>query len=102
MKEFCQWFKITRAHRKYEEYNPDKIMVINFEDLIYEYEDSVKKIAEFAGVNMCMHKNPRTKFIPEKSIRNSNLIMQYPEFAEQVRYIEKELQEYLYPFEKYK
>ena len=102
VKEFCQWFKITRARRKYEEYNPDKIMVINFEDLIYEYEDSVKKIAEFAGVNMCMHKNPRTKFIPEKSIRNSNLIMQYPEFAEQVRYIEKELQEYLYPFEKYK
>lgn len=98
--EFCEWFKITRAHRKYERYNSDSIMAINFEDLIYKYDDSVKRIAEFVGLELCFHKAPKTKFIPEKSIKNTNLIKQYPEYADQVRYIEKELNEYLYPFDK--
>lgn len=47
------------------------ILYLNFEDLIYRYEETVAKIEKFAGLTPQQHVRPRTRFIPENSINNT-------------------------------
>jgi hypothetical protein len=77
----------------------DKILNIRFEDLIYEYDESITKIMTFCGLKE--HTNPRTIFAPELSINNTQVFKRYPEYRKEIEYIERELPEFLYPFEKY-
>ena len=74
--------------------------LVYFEDLIYCYEDSIKKIEEF--LNLGEHIREKQIFDPEKSINNTQLIRLHPEDKNEINKIEKELKEFLYPFEDYK
>ena len=75
-----------------------RVMYINFEDLIYQYEDTIKKLTSFLGLK---HVNPKRIFKPEWSINNTKTYLKYPDLSEDIKYIENSLSEYLYPFEKY-
>lgn len=72
------------------------VLRMNFEDMIYNYDTSCKKIEQFVGVKK--HVTPKKYFDPAISINNTQLKEKYPEFAEDIAYIEKELKDYLYPF----
>lgn len=98
VKEFCDWYTITRAHRKKEIPDPGKVMLINFEDLIYQYETTVEKIINFVGLNKKYHTKKKSKFIPEKSKNNTKVYLKYPALNDDIIYIEKELEGYLYDF----
>lgn len=55
-----------------ENFNPNALR-IHFEDLIYNYEETVGKIESFLGLNPSNHKSPQSKFNPSKSIENTQL-----------------------------
>ena len=77
----------------------DRIMVIQFEDLIYNTQDTRSKIEEF----LCIQKN-KTKadiFDPMRSINNTQLFRQYPQYNKDIALIEKELSSFLYNFSDY-
>ena len=40
---FCKWYRYTRIHRKTEKYDPKRVMLIQFEDLVYRYEETTEK-----------------------------------------------------------
>lgn len=72
---------------------------LNFEDLIYKYDETINKIESF--VNLGRHVSPKAKFDPEISKNNTQLDKLYPEYTNDIKKIEKELGEFLYPYEKF-
>lgn len=98
VKEFV---KIHRAEREGMPYRfgDDRVLVIYFEDLIYKYDETTAKINEFCGINSSSRS--RKLFAPELSINNTQVFKRYPQYKDDIAYIEKELSEYLYPFEKF-
>lgn len=55
------------------------VLYIRFEDLILNYEDSVKKIEAFLGFDSADHIQPNTFLKPEKSAKNIGIWKQYYE-----------------------
>lgn len=93
---FCKYYKwLHTINKKYEK---SSVLPIQFEDLVYHYEDTVKGIEHFTGLDASHHVNLKTHFIPEKSMLNCNLKEQYPDEADNIKVIEKELEDYLYKF----
>lgn len=101
VEEFVEWYKITRKHRATEIDDPQKVLRVQFEDLIYRYDEMKKVLLDFAEMSPEAHKHPRTYLIPEQSIKGTNLKHKYPQYAEDIKVIERELSEYLYDFERY-
>lgn len=94
--EFCAHYKAMReCERKTENKN---IFRIHFEDLVYKYDETISKIFFFLNIKEDLHIQKKTKFNPEKSIKNTQLYMQNKEFEEEGIYIEKNLKEYIYNF----
>lgn len=97
---FVKWYKYTREHRKYEDYDFDKVMVVQFEDLVYKYEQTTEKIKVWLGYNDKNHINKNKYLVPEKSKKNTKLWEKYPEYQEDIKYIETELKDVLYNYPK--
>lgn len=98
VKAFVQLYKNVRKNQK--RINTDKILHIRFEDLIYNYKETTDEIKLFLGLKE--HSKPRTYFNPDKSIFNTQLYNKYSGFEEEIKYIEQELEDYLFKFENYK
>lgn len=98
VKKFVEYYKQLRIHQK--RVDSENIIFIRFEDLIYNYEDTVQRIATF--LHLGTHSMPKKYFKPEISISNTQLHNKYTECKDEVEYIEKELSEYLFPYENYK
>ncbi|MPN39182.1 hypothetical protein SDC9_186710 [bioreactor metagenome] len=95
---FCRWYAYTRDHRKSEEYNPQKVMFVRFEDLICRYEETAGKIRKFAGLLEEEHSCPKKHFDPDKSAANTRLWEKLKGHEEEARYIEEALPEYIYEY----
>lgn len=95
---FCKWFKYTRSHRKTEIYNTNTTMLIQFEDLIYKYAVTTKKMSEWVGLDFESNQNKKSLFDPSKSMLNTRLWVDKPEYADEIAYIEQNLKEYLYDY----
>ncbi len=96
VEEFCSWFRLTREHRRYEQDDVSKVMRLNFEDLVYHYHETVEKICNFLGIETSQHVFPKTKLIPERSIKNTQIWKRYPEQYREMDYIKNNLNEYCY------
>lgn len=95
---FCKWYIITREHRKREIDNKEKILRINFEDLIYQYDKTANKLIDFVGIGAENHTDKKTVFIPEKSVQNTKVFVNCPELVKEIQYIEFTLKEFLYDY----
>lgn len=92
--EFIIFYKKMRSNNE-----SDRVLRVNFEDFIYEYKQTVNKIEKY--LKLATHKCPYKYFDPTKSINNTQKFLKYSDEKENIKIIEKELKEYLYPFEKY-
>ncbi len=95
VEEFCKWYKITRKHRDYEPKN-DNVLFIQFEDFVYHYRKTAKKINEFLGLDEKDHIEKRKYFDPNRSIKGTRQYLNNQKYVQDVAYIEKELERYLY------
>ena len=96
VREFCKCYKNLREMERKEAYA--NVHRIHFEDLIYNYEQSVQNILEFLGETGDKHIRKGTFFKPDNSIENTQLFLADDRFAEEAKVIEEELGEYLYSF----
>ena len=77
------------------------VLYINFEDLVYKYDETVAKIEKFVAFKPEQHINPRTRFIPENSINNTQNFLIEKEWAEEVKVLENQKDEiYDFPYER--
>ena len=95
---FVKWYRYTRAHRQTEVFDSETTIFIRFEDLIYRYDEETQRLRDFLGLEEGNHKSPLTKFVPELSRNNTRKWLEYPEVADEVAYIERELPEYIYDY----
>ena len=97
---FCKWFKYTRAHRKNELNDGSKVKFIQFEDMVYKYEETTSTLAGWLGLNLENHVKSKKIFNPAISVKNTQTWKRYPCDIKEIEYIENELEEYLYKFPK--
>lgn len=94
---FCKWYKYTRAHRKHENLETDRVTFVRFEDLIFHYDETVARLEKFLGLDAAVHTKKFTRLDPKKSAVNTQVWRRVNVPAKEIAYIEKELGEYLYP-----
>jgi len=94
VEDFVTYYRAVRKHR------PDcdlkRVLRVSFEDLVYNYEKTVKTIEEF--LNIKNHVDMKKYFNPEISIRNTQMWKRFPEEKNNIEYIEEHLKEYLFTF----
>lgn len=77
----------------------DKILSIQFEDLIYNYEETTQKIEKFTGIKN--HVKKKEAFNPSVSVNNTQLFSKYSKYESDIKKIEEKLPLSLFPFENY-
>lgn len=97
VKTFCLWYRYTRIHRKSEAFDKENVMLLQFEDLIYRYDETSEKLRDFLGLDEKDHVHSKEHLIPEKSMNNTRLWNKY-DIGNDLNYIEKELGEYFYDY----
>lgn len=70
---FIPWYSNTRKFLSLA----DNVLRINFEDFIYNYDKTSKKLIEFTGINEDERINKGKFLIPEKSEKNTRLWCKY-------------------------
>ncbi len=93
--EFIVWYETMRSEINFYK-NKQNICFIQFEDLIYKYEDTLKKIYNFTGLTADKHINKFSKFDPEKSILNTKLWVNEKEYIREINIIENKLSNFCY------
>lgn len=95
---FIRWY---RENLKYTDPESDiDVLRIYFEDLIYEYDITAKKICDFiGGINIS---DVKTSFNPHMSVINTQLYNRFHQYNNEIRIIETELSDYLYDFNGHK
>ncbi len=91
--KFVKWHKDYRSFGKIKN---DRIMYLQFEDLIKDYDKTVKKIIDFVsdGKGLTWEK-PGMYFKPQISARNVGKFKDFP-YLEEIKNLERELGEFLY------
>lgn len=98
VESFVKWYRYTRAHRQREIFDPRTTLFVRFEDLLYRYEEETARLRNFLGLNEAEHSRPFTGLVPEQSKKNTRKWLEYPDAADDISYIERELSEYIYDY----
>lgn len=89
-----------RNLRKSMPYHSSKdVLTVQFESMVYDYEHTTDIICDFCGID----KKDRSEkiFIPERSANNTRVFERYKGFDDDIKFIESELKDYLFPYERY-
>lgn len=89
--EFIAWYKTTRMHKQYEQDDTQKVLRINFEDLITDYDNIVDRIEDFLRIDSADHRQQYTFLDPRKSINNIGKWRADSKEASNIRKIEREI-----------
>lgn len=95
---FVKWFKLLRKDLKAAAAECDNVMLVKFEDAIYNYEETVSKICDFVGLKQSDHINKKSIFNPDYSIRNTKLWEKDSSHAKEIEIIERELSYFCYDY----
>lgn len=95
---FCKWYLYTRENGKHREIQNDRIHYLQFEDMIYHYDETAEKLISWLALKPEWHALKQKLFCPDKSIKNTRLWEKEKCDFSEVRYIEEHLKKYLYNF----
>ena len=95
VRDFVVYYRALRDNQPYKEKN-DRILCLRFEDLVYHYDSTTKKLRDF--LHLGDNPNPKSIFDPSMSMANTQVWKRFPEFKTDIEYIESELKEYLFDF----
>lgn len=95
--EFCKWFKYTHELDNQSSWSNTNVLKINFEDLIYKYQETKIRIEQFLGIDYLPKDNEFSIFNPKRSVVNTQLWNRFHD-EDNLRIIERELAKYLYNY----
>lgn len=98
VEDYIAYYRALRKDQPYLEDHP-RVLRIRFEDMVYEYEKTSAKVREF--LKLPENPAPKSIFDPALSIANTQVFRRFPQFADDVAKIERELPEYLFDYSKY-
>ena len=96
--EFCECYKNLREMEK--ACDSKHVHRFKFEDFIYKYDETIERVRGILGKDGTLpeHVGKKTKFVPERSINNTQVFYNRSEYAEETKIIEEMLYDYLYDF----
>ena len=80
------------------DYSNHNVIRVQFEDLIYNYEETVAQLESKLGLNEKMHFDKFKHLTPKQSIENTQVFRVKPEWENEVSYIKESFPELLYSF----
>lgn len=92
--DFCKYWKENMNYDR----SVKNLLVLKFEDLVYNYDETAEKIMEFVGLNKKNHINPFQYFNPEYSIKNTQSFRMNENTEKEAEKISESLGEYIYHF----
>lgn len=95
VEDFVIYYRKIRDNQPYKMPN-ERILLLQFEDLIYKYDKTTKLIRDF--LKLPENPKPKTIFDPSLSIANTQVWKRFPQYEKDIKYIEEHLPEYLYDF----
>lgn len=95
VESFIKWYEYLQIQSERESGDDDRILRIYFEDLVLDYEKTVKKILSFLSTNESAHIHKRRFFNPDVSIENVELWKSY-ENQDEIERIRRSLDKYCY------
>lgn len=98
--KFCDWFLYTRAGSERGEIKSNQILYIQFEDLVYRYDKTIRIVQDFLGLDCYQHKNQFEKFNPKQSVKNTQ-VWKKMNIQNEIETIEQRLDKFLYDYSKY-
>lgn len=93
---FCKWFSYTRDSRKNNFKSNDNFTYIQFEDMVYKYDETTKSVENWLGLKEKNHFRKMKIFDPNSSIKNTKLWEKVDCNLKEIKYIENNLSDYLY------
>lgn len=96
VENFIEYYKSVRNDKLYKD--SKIILKIQFEDLIYKYNDTVLKIESFLDFKIGRHAYINKFFDPKVSCANVNVYKLFPQDTDAIKEIETKLSEWLYDF----
>ena len=81
-----------------EELKNKNVLYVQFEDLIYKYDESTERICGFLGLDENKHTKKREYFNPDISIKNTQMWKTRTGYEEQLRFLDKTLSGFYYDF----
>lgn len=91
--DFINWYN---ARMKIFTYKNSDVLEIQFEDMVFDYENTVQKIERFYGIRKEQHILVRKYFDPAVSSQNCGLWNKYINEEEAINKIKNQLNDYLY------
>lgn len=92
---FIKYYKWM--HNRFEdEKSHSKVLIINFEDLVYDTDSVIMRLEKFVGKLGSL--TGKRFFFPEVSINNTQLFHRFKQYSDDIKIIERELSDYLYDF----
>lgn len=76
----------------------NNVLKIQFEDLVYHYEETVEQIENFLNLTKSQHSRMKLNFNPDKSIENTQVFNAKEEWKNEVEKLKEMLSEYLFVF----
>lgn len=99
VQSFIVYYRSLREKLNRTKEDINNVMYLRFEDMVYDYESVKNRIMKFCELKQ--HSKPKSIFDPKLSINNTQVFRRYPELMEDIKVIERELKDFLYPFENY-
>ena len=90
--KFIKWHKDYRENGRV---NDERILYLQFEDLIYSYDEAINKIVNFIDDPEMSHTDVKKYFDPAVSKKNVGKYKNF-KYQDEIKQIEDELSEYLY------
>jgi hypothetical protein len=95
--QFIKWYSLTRKLKETEpKGNESNCLFLQFESLIYDYENTLNRIINFVNLSADNHIYKLKYFNPELSKQNTLVFKQYPDLYNDIEKIENELEQYCY------
>lgn len=96
--DYCTYYKkIMNLICDYSQ--NENILNINFEDLIYNYENTKEQLEQFCEIDSKNHLQKKKRFNPEISKNNTNISFDFNNAKIEVEFIQDQLKKYLYIFD---
>ena len=94
--EYINWYRSLRKHKVKEFNKNNNTMYLNFEDLVYNYDKTLKMLLDFFELPSKLHKFKKMFFNPDDSKINTRLWASPHSYKYEIELIESELHKYCY------
>jgi hypothetical protein len=98
VEDFIRYYRALREGQPYRR-DDSRVFAIQFEDMVYNYDETTERLRNF--LHLPENPNPKSIFDPALSIRNTQTFRRFPQFADDIKVIEKELSDYMFDFSRY-